>query len=188
MKLENTDQRPEDDFTGSGETLDSVRPATNPPKNPKIKIRFAVDADREPVRNLAKWQHEQTVFGDIEFCDEKFDAIFDRWNSGSHNQCSVVSEFDGKMVGFAHATIGEFYLGKNQILTTIHAISVDGRSTSPNRRAKIFFALLGSVKNWSKMFGANRILLSDTSGININTKRKILNIFHAQVIGGNFLL
>ena len=152
----------------------------------RIKIRFAADADREALRSLARWQHEQTLFGDIPFCDAKFDRLFERWRSNQRHQCVIVAELHGAIVGCLYATAGEYYLGRDVILTTVHAIAVDGRRASPVRRVKVFLQLVRGVKEWSKTRGGRHVMVHTTTGENPNVLGRLMSIAGARFIGGAF--
>jgi len=154
----------------------------------RIKVRFAAEADREALRSPARWQHEQTLFSDIPFCDAKFDRLFDRWHAGQRYQCGIVAEFDGDIVGCLYATAGEYYLGRDAILTTVHAIAVDGRNTHPAIRAKVFLQLVRGVKEWSKTRGSRRVLLHATTGRGHKALDRLMHASNAQMVGGAYAI
>lgn len=188
MKLENSIQHVEDDSLESSDAHGTDLYTENPQINPKIKIRFAQEADRESVRNLAKWQHEQTVFGDIEFCDKKFDAIFGRWKSSERFECGIVAQLGGKILGGLYASAGEYRIGKGEILTTVHAIAVDGRSASPGVRAKVFLMLVRGVKQWAQTRGVGRVLVNVTTGREIEEVDRLLKVAGAESLGGSYVV
>jgi|GEM_PF-2120928 len=163
---------------------DNATPA--PPA--RIKVRFAAEMDREALRLLARWQHEQTLFGDIPFCDAKFDRLFDRWRSGQHHQCGIVAELGGAVVGGLYASAGEYQLGQGAVLTTVHAIAVDGRNTHPAIRAKVFLQLLRGVKEWSKTRGSRHVMVHATTGVNARAVDRLMRSAGGEFVGGAYAI
>ncbi len=156
-------------------------------KSPKIKIRYAVEADRDALRDLTKWSHERTIFGDIEFSNEKFESLFDLWKQNQRFQCGLVAEREGRILGLILASCGEYVFGTGSLLTTVHVFAVEGRDTHEITRAKVFLNLLRGVQKWSKTRGCEKVIVNVTTGQDLAATDKLLRRAGGVVMGGGYV-
>jgi hypothetical protein len=104
------------------------------------------------------------------------------------HQCLIVAECNGRVVGLASFSAGEYVLGEGGVMTTVHLIAVDVDLCGPFLSAKVFIKLLRGIAAWSKTRGARQILVHVTMGSGIKQTDRLLRAGGAVCIGGNYVV
>lgn len=176
----------------SGAPTDAMRDASSElsrrPAAPAdtIVVRTPVEADREPVRALCKAMHARTIFGDIPFSDAKFDRAIVSLKDRPRQSVGLVAELNGRVIGAAWASVGEYFIGEGVVLTTGHVIAVDVPFCGRLLAARTFLRLVAAVRKWSATRGAKRLLVHVTTGRDLASTDRLLRAAGLEVIGGGY--
>ncbi len=151
-------------------------------------IRLIAPDDREPLRALSRAAHQRTVFGGIAFSDAKFDKAFDKvLENPKHSVCLLALSHD-KIVGALWASTGTFFIGEDELFTTVHMLAVDPETQKPFMRAKTFLRLVKAIRQWSKSRGAKHVLVHVTTGTDLKASDKMLRAAGGKCFGGAYVL
>lgn len=131
--------------------------------------------------------HERSVFSDIPFSDRKLALIEAQARDPQPHKCVLVAEIDGRVVGLAGCSAGEYLLGEGAVLTTVHLIGVDTDYCGPFRSAKVFVKLLRGIAAWSKTRGARQILVHVTTGYALKQTDRLIRAGGGVCIGGSYV-
>ena len=167
-----------------------------------VIIRRGELGDIEQVRHLMRQFHEQSVFADTPFSDERFDKHISEIARRPIHMIELVAEYQGNIIGIAWASVGKYALS-DELIATIHVVAVDLNINDQGeqekgigyamRRATTFLRLFKGVKLWAEGRGAKRVMVHVTSGDNrgalgFRKAEKLLEKVSAQSIGGAFVL
>lgn len=155
---------------------------------PGIVIRLPQDDDWRGLHELVRKVHARTVFSHIPFSDRKYAAIEAQARDPRPHQCLLVAEVDGRVVGLAWFSAGEYLLGEGTILTTTHLLGVDSEYCGPFRAGKVFVKLLRGVAAWSKTRGARQILVHVTTGYALKQTDRLIRAGGGVCVGGSYVV
>ncbi|TIX89175.1 hypothetical protein [Rhizobium sp. P44RR-XXIV] len=153
-----------------------------------IIIRLPQDDDWRALHELVRKVHERTVFSNVPFSDRKYALIEAQARNPQPHQCLLVAEIDGRVVGLAWFSAGEYLLGEGTVLTTTHLLGVDSEYCGPFRAAKVFVKLLRGVAAWSKTRAAHQILVHVTSGYALKQTDRLIRAGGGICIGGSYVV
>jgi len=105
----------------------SVLNTPEPESPPSKPLRFHVVSDRADIPkivDLAREAHAESRFGYIPFRADKVRKIAERAIADEKRHAVMLAEKDGAPVGFAYCSVGEYHIGTDVLLTTIHNINV----------------------------------------------------------------
>jgi hypothetical protein len=69
----------------------------------------------------------------------------------------MIAERRGQAVGFVYCSVGEYHIGSDVLLTTIHNMNVARSVRSSLSGGKIALGLFRGVETWSQARGAKEI-------------------------------
>jgi hypothetical protein len=168
------------------------RPAGGPapPRSRKSSVRVRLPEERDwgDLRLLVRKHHARTVFSDIPFSERKLDALEQRTRNPTPNQCMIVAEVNGGLVGLAWFSAGEYMLCEHMLMTTVHIIAVDTECCGPYLSAKTFMRLVRAIVVWSNSQGIKQILVHVTTGTAMKSTDRLLRAGGAQCIGGSYVI
>ena len=153
----------------------------------EVKLRQATsEVDLPAIVALAKEAHEESHFGDIAFSDSKVRKIALAAFDDSKRHAVILAERAGRPVGFVYCSVGEFYIGSNALLTTIHNLNVSKSIRSNLSGGRAALRLFRGVELWSEARGAKRILFHVTSNVNLAQTHKLAKKVGYRFIGGSY--
>ncbi|MCA0033547.1 GNAT family N-acetyltransferase [Mesorhizobium sp. B263B2A] len=176
-------------MSGEAETLQ--RPEQDAQQSPKqsiVRVRLSEDKDWAAIRSLVRQFHARTIFADIPFSESKFDALEKQIRSSPPNQCLIVAEARGELVGLAWFSAGEYLIGEGGLMTTAHLIAVDTQRCGRFLSAKVFTRLVRGIVLWSKSRKARHILIHVTTGTAIKQTDRLLRAGGARLLGGGYII
>ncbi len=184
---------PDDKSTKLANTTNSSKRKKKPAtQNNNIIVRLAKPQDLEPARAIARALHEKTVFAHIPWSDRKFDRQCDEIIKLPPNKVGLVAELNGKVLGFAFLTCGEYFIGEGHIVTTVQTIAVDSDNLMPTTAIKAFMRLIEGAKKWAATRGEKgsnvMVVLTVTSGVNLKATDRILRKAGAKCVGGGYVV
>ncbi|TIL60486.1 MAG: hypothetical protein E5Y79_09375 [Mesorhizobium sp.] len=158
------------------------------PKQSSVRVRLPEEREWATVRAIVRQHHARTVFSDIPFSDSKFDAIEQQARYPAPNQCLIVAEAKGELVGLAWFSAGEYIIGDGGLMTTTHLIAVDTERCSRFLSAKVFMRLIRGIVLWSESRNAKHVLIHVTTGAAIKETDRLLRAGDARCIGGGYVV
>ena len=179
--------------SASGAPTDAMRDASSEssrrPAAPAdtIVVRTPVETDRERVRVLCRAMHARSVFGDMPFSDAKFDRAVDLLKNRSRQSVGLVAELNGRVIGAAWASAGEYVFGEGEVLTTVHVIAVDVPFCGRLLSARTFLRLVAAIRKWSATRGAKRLLVHVTTGRDLASTDRLLRAAGLELMGGGYV-
>lgn len=158
------------------------------PKQSSVRVRLPEERDWAAVRTVVRQHHARTIFSDIPFSDSKFDAIEQQARYPAPNQCLIVAEAKGELVGLAWFSAGEYIIGDGGLMTTTHLIAVDTERCSRFLSAKVFMRLIRGIVLWSDSRKAKHVFIHVTTGTAIKETDRLLRAGGAKCIGGGYVV
>ncbi|WP_299771251.1 hypothetical protein [uncultured Tateyamaria sp.] len=142
--------------------------------------------DLAGILALAHEAHHESRFQNICFSVEKATRLaIDAFENPKQNGVMVALR-GNKQVGFAHCSVGEYFIGTGALLTTVHVLYVSQQVRQSLAGGRCFLGLLAGLESWSRNRGSSQLLLHVTGGIEANrTSRSLARTGYAPV-GSNF--
>lgn len=136
--------------------------------------------DKEQVVALGLKAHEESIYGVIEFSEEKSSLLFDAVVYDAY-RCSYVAEKDGVIVGLFLGSLCDYPYGFG-IIASDNLVYVNAE----HRGSGVFKRLVDRYFAWAKNAGATVILLSQTSGINVDRTEGLYTKLGMAKVGTRF--
>ncbi|WP_245362242.1 hypothetical protein [Rhizobium sp. NXC14] len=152
-----------------------------------LRVRVLEPRDAENVRAILRQHHAMTVFRDQPFSDWKLNEHYDLIFSRPPRMIAPMAEWDGKAVGVAWAIADSYMLSDGPLFVTVHVIAVD-LDLGPVRRAKIFLALVGAIRQWAASLNASHSFIHVTTGSNIEATDRLMKAAGARYVGGAYVV
>jgi len=135
---------------------------------------------------MAKQSHEESRFSYIKFAPDKVRAIAERAISDPARHAVMMAWDQEKPVGFVYCSIGEYHIGVNTLVTTIHNINVLTNVRHSLRGGRVALGLFKGVESWSKARSSQEILFHVTSGVDLSRTHKFIKRLGFRFIGGSY--
>lgn len=148
--------------------------------------RMAQGDDLEPLLDLVEVGHKESRFGYIPFSREKARKIGGRALADPARNLLIVAELRDRPVGFLLASVGEFHIGTDVRLATIHAAYTVPECRATLLGGRVALGLIRAVQRWSAGTGAKEIFLHITSGISIKPTTRMIKRIGFATSGGVF--
>ena len=159
----------------------------HPYRNSPIKFRVVTENPDIPIIvKLARAAHEESRFSYIPFSPQKVARLAKNAIADDSRQGVFIAEIDNTPVGFAYCTLGEYHIGADALLATIHNINVsrDVRHRLCGGRAAL--GLFNGAKSWARARGAVELLLHVTSGVSLRRTHHLAKRLGYTTIGGSY--
>lgn len=150
-----------------------------------IVISQATKDDRDDLLYLAKEDHLSSIFGSIPFSEKKFDAMLSK--TLDKKAIGLVAKIDNEIVGFSYASIGEYFIGKQDKVATVMVLYTSKKIKKTLVRGKVFFRLFKALEQIAKKEDVSYLLTHVTSGVNIKASDTFFRKIGGKTIGGNYL-
>ena len=145
------------------------------------------DVDLPAIVELAREAHRESRFGYIAFSPAKVRKIARAAFEDQTRYAVMLAEKHGQAVGFAYCSVGEYHIGSNVLLTTIHNMNVSRAVRSSLSGGKIALGLFRGVETWSQARGAKEILFHVTSGVNLAQSHRLAKRIGYKFVGGSYV-
>jgi hypothetical protein len=157
--------------------------AGRPPRALSFR-RMARGDDLEPLLDLVETGHKESRFGYIPFSRDKARKIGERALADPARNLLIVAELRGRPVGFLFASIGEFHIGTDVRLATIHAVYTERRLRASLCGGRVTAHLFRALNKWAAAVGAREVLLHVTSGVSADATSAMSSKFGFYHVGG----
>lgn len=150
---------------------------------------FGVLQDLEALADIisiAKQSHEESRFSYITFAPQKIRAIAERVIADPQRHAVMMCWDNGKPVGIAYCSVGEYHIGKGTLVTTIHNINVLKEVRHGLRGGRVALGLFRGIESWSAARSSNEILFHVTSDVDLGRTHKFIKRIGYRFIGGSY--
>ena len=153
-----------------------------------VEFRLANGAvDLPHIVFLAEEAHGESRFGYIPFCAEKTRKVARRALDDPKRHGVMLAFKKDEPIGILYCSIGEYHIGTDVLLTTIHNVNVlkSVRETLAGGRAAV--GQFNGARSWSKARGAQEILLHVTSGVGLAGTHRFAKKMGFEFVGGSYV-
>jgi hypothetical protein len=154
-----------------------------------IPLNFAVLTkidDMIALEPLVQAALAESRFADIPYAPEKFRRGVERAAADVKRHGVMAGYVDARPIGFAYCSVGELLIGKDVLLTTVHAIYVSQKLRKGLLGGKVANGLLNGVLSWSKARSAREVMVHATFGIDAVGMHRFMKRRGFGVVGGNY--
>ncbi|MCK8485486.1 hypothetical protein MUY21_15700 [Aliiroseovarius sp. S2029] len=152
-----------------------------------ILFRLASDdADLPHLVDLAKSAHDESRFSYIPFCADKVCKIARKAFDDTSRHAVMLAIKHDAPVGFAYCSIGEYHIGQDVLITTIHNMNVSRSLRRSLSGGRVALGLFKGVETWSAARGSREVLFHVTSGVDLARSHKLAKHIGYKFIGGSY--
>jgi hypothetical protein len=152
------------------------------------------EADWQAACYLAREAHQNTIFRDIPFAEDKARAIYDR-------ACKDPDRFGlifaapntseplkpDSLYGFAAIHAGEYFLGKGTLIATVQTLNMSQKLSGTLLGGKVALRLLKAVRHWAKTRKCEHLMVHVTNGVDAQEADELFRRCGMKTVGGNYL-
>lgn len=150
------------------------------------RLRPIEPGDADAVFALCKQAHEKTPANVFKLSERRFAQHLDAYFNRKDRQACIVAETKGEIVGMVWVKCGPFMYSDDGLISTIMMLNVDSDKLSPFLRVRVFGKLLKAAKATSNHWGALQLVVHSTVGDQAGNTDRLLKLFGAHLIGGNY--
>lgn len=151
-------------------------------------FRIADDKKYIPdILKLAEASHLESRFAYIPFCPDKTKAIALSAFKNTKRHAVMMAYKNEAPVGFVYCSVGEYHIGKDVLLTTIHNLNVLHSIRSNLSGGKVALGLLKGVTTWAKARNSHEILFHVTSDVGLAGAHKLAKKLGYKFVGGSYV-
>lgn len=99
----------------------------------------------------------------------------------------MIARRHGDAVGFAYCSVGEYHIGTDILLTTIHNMNVSRDVRASLSGGKIALGLFKGIESWSQARGAKEVLFHVTSDVDLARAHKLAKRIGFKFVGGSYV-
>lgn len=154
-----------------------------------LNFRVVTDhADIPDLVDLAREAHGESRFSYIPFSAEKVAKIAKLALKDDKRHGIFIAARGAVPIGFAYCTLGEYHIGTDVLIATIHNINVSREARQRLAGGRAALGLLNGVKSWARARGASEILFHVTSGSELERTHRLAKRLGYATIGGSYVL
>ena len=153
------------------------------------KLQFRLVSHTEDIDalvTLAEIAHSESRFRDISFSAEKVERIAADALARPERAGVFLAQKGSDPVGFAYASVGEYHIGADVLIATIHNINVVRGHRASLAGGRIALGLFKGVETWARARGAREVLFHVTSGVELARSHKLAKRMGYELIGGSY--
>ncbi|MES0884462.1 hypothetical protein [Roseibium sp. SCP14] len=164
-------------------------------KHTNLTVRL-VNGSEEDYRagiHLAHEAHQDTIFRDIPFSEDKARAIIDR-ALAQPDRNGLIYAVSGSdiplsedgLYGFASVHAGEYFLGTGTLIATVQTLNVSQRLSGTLLGGNVALRLVQAVRHWAKTRNCEHLLVHVTNGVDVEEADRFFRRCGMKTIGGNY--
>lgn len=158
-------------------------------RNGSLRLRVVTDTSDIPALvKLAREAHTESRFSYIPFSADKVVKIARLALKDGKRHGIFIAERGGAPVGFAYCTLGEYHIGTDVLIATIHNINVSRAARQRLAGGRAALGLLNGAKSWAHARGASEIFFHVTSGSELERTHRLAKRLGYATIGGSYAL
>lgn len=155
-------------------------------ETPKLRVSQSVEADRHPSCRLAKLAHEESLFSDIAFSEDKYFQAFENTLKEPTKYLGIKVMLGDQMLGYCYALLGDYYIGEGAKVVTVISVFTDPSVRGKMLGGRVALRLIRGVETWAKGMGAAHVLYHVTSGVNPAGSDRLFRKLGFTTLGGNY--
>lgn len=159
-----------------------------------VRLADGSEADYRAGVYLAREAHQNTIFRDIAFSEEKARAIFEK-ATAQPNQFGLIYAVPGggeplaedSLYGFASVHAGEYFLGSGTLIATVQTLNISQKLSGTMLAGKVALRLMKAIRLWAKERGCSHILVHVTNGMSVSESDQFFRRCGLNTVGGNYV-
>lgn len=152
----------------------------------KLRTEQFVKNNKKTISALAQKAHEESIFKEIQYSEEKFSKSFDTTINDPYKYLGLKVSIDNKILGFAYCMAGGYYIGEGAKVVTVNTIYVDKPIRNTLLGGRVAVKLIRGIETWARDRKAQYILYHVTSGAGIASADKFFRKMGMTTLGGNY--
>ena len=171
--------------------LDFLRKPVFRDEADRAALRFRVVdrmADLAAVTALARQVHAESRLHRIPFSEAKLRRLVERALGDPNRHSFMLAERGSEPVGLLHCSAGEYFIGTDTILVTVHSVNVPRRHRGGLGGGRIAMGLLNGARTWARARGAVELSVHVSSGTEMDRTDRLLRHLGFAHTGGNYAL
>ncbi|MEP1575753.1 hypothetical protein [Roseibium album] len=162
--------------------------------NMVVRLADGSEADYRAGVYLAREAHQNTIFRDIPFSEEKARAIFEK-ATAQPNRFGLIYAIPGGgkplvedgLHGFASVHAGEYFLGSGTLVATVQTLNISRNLSGKLLGGKVALRLMKAIRLWAKERGCSHILVHVTNGMSVSESDQFFRRCGLNTVGGNYV-
>ena len=151
-----------------------------------LAVDRAVEADRGRICELARRAHQESIFADIPFSEDKFHRAFDRILADPARHLGLKAALGHRILGCGYGRLGGHYIGEGARIVTVVSVFVDRPVRSGLLGGKAALGLVRGIEQWSRRQDARLVLYHVTSGRGVAGTDRFFRRMGMTTLGGNY--
>ncbi len=152
-----------------------------------LAFRMARGADDLPhIVTLARAAHADSRYGYIPFSEEKVRARAGEALAEDAPKVILLAFRGEEPVGMLGLTIGEYMIGTDVKLASIHNFTVLRHVRAALSGGKVAIGLMRGAQRWAEAQGAKELSLHVSSGVDLQRTHKLAQRMGFEFVGGNY--
>lgn len=160
--------------------------------NMVVRLADGSEADYRAGVYLAREAHQNTIFRDIPFSEEKARAIFEKATAQPNRFGLIYAVPGGRtlaedgLYGFASVHAGEYFLGSGTLIATVQTLNISGSLSGKMLGGKVALRLMQAIRKWAKARRCSYILVHVTNGMSASESDQFFRRCGMATVGGNY--
>ena len=138
------------------------------------------------VTELARLSHSESRFSYMAFSESKVKKLLSDAVLNTARHGVFIARLNGRAVGFASCSVGEYHICQGALIATIHNLNVLAQTRASLTGGRAGLGLLKGTLTWAKARSASEVLLHVTSGVDLPRIHKFAKHAGAKLIGGSY--
>ena len=159
------------------------------PQHRSGRLHFCVVKDTSHIADiidLARIAHDESRFAHIPFAPDKVrKSVLDALDTPRQKGVFLARRSETP-VGFAGCSVGEYQIGTDVLIATIHNLNVRKEVRSMLNGGKVALGLFKGMETWARARNAHELLFHVTSGTDLPRTHKLVKRTGYTLIGGNY--
>lgn len=159
--------------------------------NMVVRLADGSEADYRAGVYLAREAHQNTIFRDIPFSEEKARAIFEKATT-QPNRFGLIYAVSGGgeplaedgLYGFASVHAGEYFLGSGTLIATVQTLNISRNLSGKMLGGKVALRLTQAIRQWAKERNCSHILVHVTNGMSAAESDQFFRRCGLKTVGG----
>ncbi len=138
------------------------------------------------LTSLAREAHKESRWRGIPFSEAKVCKLAEAAISDQTRHGILLALKGSEPVGFCYCSVGEYFVGLDSLLTTVHVIWVAPAVRAGLGGGRVALGLMRGIETWSQARGTAEILLHVTSSVDLARSHKLAKRLRYEFVGGNY--
>ncbi|CTQ53450.1 hypothetical protein LP7551_01972 [Roseibium album] len=151
------------------------------------------EADWQAAHYLAPEAHQNAIFRDIPFAEEKARAIYDRARKDPDRFGLIFAAPNTSeplkpesLYGFASIHAGVYFLGKGTLIATVQTLNISQKLSGTLLGGKVALRRVKAARHWAKTRNSEHLMVHVTNGVDTQDADEFFRRCGMKTVGGNY--